>query len=239
VIVDWTALRAAATDAMRRAYAPYSSYPVGVAGLVDDGRVVVGCNVENASYGLGLCAECGMVSALHASGGGHLVAVACVDGAGAALMPCGRCRQLLWEHGGADLMVDSSGGPVPMSDLLPHAFDAGDLEKPAEAALPARLRSWHGRGTVFVHPDSAGGQRVWTAYWERSTGFAEDPANDDERGILEEAPAWPDVATAVAWGRDRTHRVVVVDADGALSWAGKGDPPAEIGARWTSGSQSG
>src|SRR5262247_3219757 len=119
VDIDWAELRAAAVEAMRRAYAPYSSYPVGVAGLVDDGRIVVGCNVENASYGLGLCAECGMVSALHASGGGRLVAVACVDGAGAALMPCGRCRQLLWEHGGAECLVDSSAGPVPMSDLLP------------------------------------------------------------------------------------------------------------------------
>ena len=85
---------------MARAYAPYSNFPVGAAGLVDDGRVVAGCNVENASYGLGLCAECGLVSALHASGGGRLVAVVCVDGHGNALMPCGRCRQLLWENGG-------------------------------------------------------------------------------------------------------------------------------------------
>jgi cytidine deaminase len=193
---------------------------------------VVGCNVENASYGLGLCAECGMVSALHASGGGRLVAVACVDGAGAPLMPCGRCRQLLWEHGGPTCLVDSATGPVPLADLLPHAFDAGDLDRPPEAVLPARLRDWQGRGTVFVHPDVAGGQRVWTAYWERSTGFADDPAKDDDRGILEEAPAWPELATAVAWGRLRTHRVVVVDADGGLSWAGAGEPPAEVGVRW-------
>src|ERR1700753_2074513 len=93
--IDWAELKAAATDAMQSAYAPYSRFPVGVAGLVDDGRIVRGCNVENASYGLGLCAECGLVSALHASGGGRLVAVACVDGNGIALMPCGRCRQLL------------------------------------------------------------------------------------------------------------------------------------------------
>ena len=97
--VDWRALRSAATEAMRRAYAPYSRFPVGAAALVDDGRVVVGCNVENASYGVGLCAECGLVSALHASGGGRLVAFVCVDGAGDILMPCGRCRQLLYEHG--------------------------------------------------------------------------------------------------------------------------------------------
>src|SRR5258705_9941749 len=86
---------------MGHAYVPYSRFPVGVAGLVDDGRTVVGCNVENASYGLGLCAECGLVSSLHATGGGRLVAVSCVDGAGNPLMPCGRCRQLLWENGGA------------------------------------------------------------------------------------------------------------------------------------------
>ena len=124
---DWPALRAAATEAMRHAYAPYSRFPVGVAGLVDDGRVVVGCNVENASYGLGLCAECGMVSALAASGGGRLVAVACVDGAGAPLMPCGRCRQLLWEFRAPGCLVDSGRGPVPLSELLRDAFGPEDL----------------------------------------------------------------------------------------------------------------
>ena len=125
--VDWDALRREAVDIMRRAYAPYSDFPVGVAGLVDDGRVVVGCNVENASYGVGLCAECGMVSALHASGGGRLVAVACVDRSGAALMPCGRCRQLLWENGGAQCLVDTPSGVRPMSEVLPDAFGADDL----------------------------------------------------------------------------------------------------------------
>jgi cytidine deaminase len=125
--VDWAALRAAAVAAMRRAYAPYSAFPVGAAALVDDGRVVVGCNVENASYGLGLCAECGLVSALHAGGGGRLVALSCVDGAGAPLMPCGRCRQLLWEHGGPALLVETAAGARPMAELLPAAFDAGDL----------------------------------------------------------------------------------------------------------------
>ena len=126
--VDWASLRAAAVEAMGRAYAPYSRFPVGVAGLTDDGRVVTGCNVENASYGLGLCAECGMVSALAASGGGQLVAVACVDGAGAPLMPCGRCRQLLWEFGGPTCLVDSARGPVPMSELLVDAFGPEDLK---------------------------------------------------------------------------------------------------------------
>jgi cytidine deaminase len=125
--VDWDRLRREAVDIMHRAYAPYSDFPVGVAGLVDDGRVVVGCNVENASYGVGLCAECGMVSALHASGGGRLVAVACVDRSGTALMPCGRCRQLLWENGGAQCLVDTPSGVRPMSEVLPDAFGADDL----------------------------------------------------------------------------------------------------------------
>src|SRR3954453_14403176 len=103
--IDWPALRSAAVEAMRHAYVPYSDFPVGVAGLVDDGRVVVGCNVENASYGVTLGAECGLVSALHATGGGRLVAVSCVDATGAPLMPCGRCRQLLYEHGGPEGLV--------------------------------------------------------------------------------------------------------------------------------------
>src|SRR5688572_33075470 len=112
----WDELKAAATDVMRRAYAPYSRYQVGAAARVDDGRVVVGCNVENAAYGVVLCAECGVVSDLHAGGGGRLVAFTCVGGQGQRLMPCGRCRQLLWEHGGADLLVDTPEGILPMSD---------------------------------------------------------------------------------------------------------------------------
>lgn len=126
--VDWERLRAAAIEVMRRAYAPYSGFPVGAAGLVDDGRVVTGCNVENASYGLTLCAECGVVSALHATGGGWLRAVSCVDGQGAPLPPCGRCRQLLWEHARPDCLVDAAPRPLRLADLLPHPFDAGDLE---------------------------------------------------------------------------------------------------------------
>ncbi|MER7708370.1 cytidine deaminase [Kitasatospora sp. NPDC097605] len=120
--VDWVALRTAAREAMSHAYAPYSKFPVGAAALVDDGRVVTGCNVENASYGLALCAECGLVSALHASGGGRLTAFTCVDGTGALLMPCGRCRQLLYEHGGPDLLIELPSGVRPMSDVLPDAF---------------------------------------------------------------------------------------------------------------------
>src|SRR4029079_9241961 len=100
--IDWAGLRAAAIEAMRHAYAPYSKFPVGAAAVVDDGRVVVGCNVENASYGVGVCAEFGLVSALTASGGGRLLAMVCVGGDGEFLMPCGRCRQLLFEHGGPD-----------------------------------------------------------------------------------------------------------------------------------------
>ena len=124
----WAMLRAEATAVMDRAYAPYSKFKVGVAGLVDDGRVVVGCNVENASYGVGLCAECGMVSALHASGGGRLVAVVCVDGHGNTLMACGRCRQLLYEHGGPDLLVETVSGIRAMREILPDAFGPEDLE---------------------------------------------------------------------------------------------------------------
>ena len=125
--VDWAGLRAAAVAAMEHAYVPYSHFPVGVAGLVDDGRMVSGCNVENASYGLTLCAECGMVSALHASGGGRLVAIVCVDQHGEDLMPCGRCRQLLWEHGGPTCLVHTANGILPMSQVLPDAFDVEDL----------------------------------------------------------------------------------------------------------------
>ncbi|EYR63857.1 cytidine deaminase [Actinotalea ferrariae CF5-4] len=125
--VDWDALRAAARDAMTTAYVPYSHFPVGAAALVDDGRVVVGCNVENASYGVGLCAECGLVSALHASGGGRLVAFVCVDRHGSTLMPCGRCRQLLWEHGGPGLVLETVSGFKTMSEVLPDAFGAHDL----------------------------------------------------------------------------------------------------------------
>ena len=125
--VDWDGLRAAAVEVMQRAYAPYSRFRVGVAGLVDDGRVVVGCNVENAAYGVALCAECGMVSQLHATGGGRLVAVACVDANGDPLMPCGRCRQLLWENGGPECLVATPLGVLLMTDVLPQAFGVSDL----------------------------------------------------------------------------------------------------------------
>ena len=113
---------------MTHAYAPYSNFKVGAAGLVDDGRVVVGCNVENAAYGVALCAECGMVSSLHATGGGRLVAVVCVDQHGEPLMPCGRCRQLLWENGGPDMLLETVRGVRPMTEVLPDAFGPEDLE---------------------------------------------------------------------------------------------------------------
>ena len=129
--IDWPALRAAAQGVAQSAYAPYSRLRVGAAGLVraETGteRVVVGCNVENASYGLGLCAECGLVSALHASGGGSLVAVSVVAGDGAPLVPCGRCRQLLLEAGGPGLLLDADGGPQELGTLLPGAFTGSDL----------------------------------------------------------------------------------------------------------------
>lgn len=123
----WAELTAAANEAATRAYVPYSNFPVGVAARVDDGRIISGCNVENASYGLTLCAECGLVSQLHATGGGRLTHLVCVDGKGDLLMACGRCRQLLWEHGGPDLLVQTGAGVRTMSDLLPDAFGPEDL----------------------------------------------------------------------------------------------------------------
>jgi cytidine deaminase len=127
VAVDWAMLRAAATEVAGQAYAPYSKLRVGAAAQTPDGRLVTGCNVENASYGLTLCAECGLVSALHATGGGTLQAVAVVAGDGAPLLPCGRCRQLLLEAGGPDLLIDTETGPLPLSALLPAAFSGTDL----------------------------------------------------------------------------------------------------------------
>jgi cytidine deaminase len=125
--VDWDGLRAAAVTAAGSAYAPYSRLSVGAAAVCDDGRVVTGCNVENASYGLGLCAECTMVGQLRLSGGGRLVAVACRSGDGGLLLPCGRCRQVLYEFGGAECLVDAVRGPTPLADLLPEAFGPAHL----------------------------------------------------------------------------------------------------------------
>ncbi|MET7415026.1 cytidine deaminase [Streptomyces rubiginosohelvolus] len=119
---DWDALREAARDAMSRAYAPYSGFPVGVAARVDDGRTITGCNVENASYGLSLCAECGLVSTLHATGGGRLTHFTCVDGTEAILVPCGRCRQLLYEFGGPELLLETPDGIRTLDAMLPQSF---------------------------------------------------------------------------------------------------------------------
>lgn len=258
MLINWPELRGAATEAMRRAHAPYSQFQVGAAGLVDDGRVVVGCNVESASYGVTLCAECGVISALHGSGGGRLVALSCVDAAGSALMPCGRCRQLLWEHGGPACLVDADPAPLSVAELLPYAFDVTALDLvgivpgrvPGRPVVPVHLAGWQGRGTVVVHADAAGGQQVWTGYWERSEATLTVPdssepggraepggptrrsGNGQEFGILEEAPTWPEIADAVAWGRARTPRVVVIERDGAVRWAGAGDPPTGVTGRW-------
>lgn len=119
---DWGVLREAARAASERAYAPYSGYRVGAAALVSDGRVVSGCNVENAGYGVTLCAECGLISDLINGGGGRLVAFTCCNAAGERIMPCGRCRQLLWEHGGPGLVLDTPEGFWPLSRVLPQAF---------------------------------------------------------------------------------------------------------------------
>jgi cytidine deaminase len=125
---DWAALTAAAVDVSARAYAPYSRFPVGAAARVDDGRVIVGCNVENAAYGVVLCAECGVVSQLHATGGGRLTHFVCVNGEGEVIMPCGRCRQLLFEHGGRELLLLTVSGVRRMDEVLPDPFGPDDLE---------------------------------------------------------------------------------------------------------------
>ncbi|HEX6248829.1 MAG TPA: cytidine deaminase [Nocardioidaceae bacterium] len=131
---DWEALQQQATSAMRHAYAPYSKYPVGAAATVDDGRVIVGCNVENAAYGVALCAECGVVSQLHASGGGRLTHFVCVNGDGEVIMPCGRCRQLLFEHGGPALQLLTVRGVRRMDEVLPDAFGPAALSEYADHA---------------------------------------------------------------------------------------------------------
>lgn len=127
--IDWEALRDKASAVAQSGYAPYSRLRVGAAGLTADGRVLTGCNVENVSYGLSLCAECGVVSALHATGGGRLVALVCVDRLGAALLPCGRCRQVLLEHGGPELLIDHPAGPRRLAELLPDPFSVDDLPR--------------------------------------------------------------------------------------------------------------
>ena len=126
--IDWDALKNAAVSAMRNAYAPYSNFPVGAAALVDDGRIVSGCNVENASYGVGLCAECSLVSQLAMTGGGKLVAFSCVDGNEDVLMPCGRCRQLLYEHSALGMMLQTVSGLMTIDQVLPDAFGPRQLE---------------------------------------------------------------------------------------------------------------
>jgi cytidine deaminase len=127
--IDWDALKAQAVKAMNSAYAPYSHFPVGAAALVDDGRIVSGCNVENASYGVGLCAECGLVGNLAMTGGGKLVAFYCVDGNENILMPCGRCRQLLFEHSEPGMLLQTVSGIRTIEEVLPDAFGRRDLEE--------------------------------------------------------------------------------------------------------------
>lgn len=127
--INWDQLRKSANEAMKMAYSPYSKFPVGAAALTSDGRIVSGCNVENASYGLGLCAECSLVSNLMMTGGGKLVAFTCVDGHGNVLMPCGRCRQLLFEHAEAGMVLETVSGLKTIEEVLPDAFGPKDLEE--------------------------------------------------------------------------------------------------------------
>ncbi len=126
---DWAALKAAAVAASTHAYAPYSKFPVGAAGLTEDGRVVTGANIENASYGVTLCAECAMVSDLIMGGGGRLIAFSCVDGNGETLMPCGRCRQLLFEHSAPGMLLETVSGVRTIDEVLPDAFGPRQLEE--------------------------------------------------------------------------------------------------------------
>ena len=125
--IDWNALQRAAVTSLANSYSPYSNFPVGVAGLTEDGRIVSGANIENASYGVTLCAECSMVSQLFATGGGRLIAAWCVDGDGNVLMPCGRCRQLLFEHGGPTMLMMTPKGIQSMDEILPQAFGPNNL----------------------------------------------------------------------------------------------------------------
>jgi len=127
--INWDELRKVANESMKKAYAPYSKFPVGAAALTQDGRIVAGCNVENASYGLGLCAECSLVSNLQMTGGGKLVAFTCVDGHGNILMPCGRCRQLLFEHSAPEMVLETVSGFKTIDEVLPDAFGPRDLEE--------------------------------------------------------------------------------------------------------------
>jgi len=136
--MDWELLTAEAVAVAERAYAPYSGFPVGAAAKVDDGRVVVGCNVENAAYGVVLCAECGVVSQLYATGGGRLTHFVCVNGLGEVIMPCGRCRQLLFEHGGNELVLMTPLGERTMDQVLPQAFGPDDLRHVTEIQEGAR-----------------------------------------------------------------------------------------------------
>jgi cytidine deaminase len=129
VEINWDALRAAANQAMTKAYVPYSKFRVGAAALTEDGRIVSGCNVENASYGLTLCAECSLVSELFMTGGGRLVAFTCVDGHGNILMPCGRCRQLLFEHSARGMILETVSGFKTIDEVIPDAFGPRDLEE--------------------------------------------------------------------------------------------------------------
>ena len=135
--IDWDALRLAANEAMQKSYSPYSSFPVGAAALVDDGRIISGCNVENASYGVGLCAECALVSSLHMTGGGKLVAFTCVDGQGNTLMPCGRCRQLLYEFSTEGMVLETVSGFKTIDEVLPDAFGPRQLDEYAARTAAA------------------------------------------------------------------------------------------------------
>jgi cytidine deaminase len=127
----------AAVAVRGNAYAPYSGYRVGAAVLAADGRVFTGCNVENASYGLGVCAERHAVAAAVAAGCRDLVAIAVVTSSAPPASPCGACRQVLAEFGNLDVVLANLDGDrrtATVAGLLPDAFDPTTLEA-ARAAL--------------------------------------------------------------------------------------------------------
>jgi len=127
-------LFAAAVAARQNAYAPYSGFPVGAALLTREGAVFAGANVENAAYPAGLCAEASAIAAMVAAGEREIAEILIVADAAEPVMPCGSCRQRLFEFAAADMKVHSArlsglSGSLTLGELLPHAFGPKSLER--------------------------------------------------------------------------------------------------------------
>ena len=121
--MDWDALVDAAWNVREQAYAPYSNFKVGAALLATDGRIFTGCNVENLSYGLTICAERVAIGSALAAGVRNFLAVAVVADTSVPISPCGACRQVLSEFSVPDVMLASRGERIrfPLEELLPRA----------------------------------------------------------------------------------------------------------------------